>query len=681
MCSPDAGNGAFLTYKGAKVLRASSMWKKKDPRDIPTMSQTRKPLEAIFSTSGATVTLKGNNIHGDRRHYGPDNDDSVGLYREFTLDDFIDAEDNITFSSKHLGCALIELESRYAPLLPADRKTDLLLSVKDFIFSHEPSSWRFDVTEELNGHPQVVDFTDDTTGAPHDVAKSHMSMYVNEVGHNMELVENVTACMPSSRAVAYYIHIDKPMAKGETVELLVNYKEHYEQMRERRGYGKANLLDGVKSDAHDITRVQRNLNDRFLVEASILKFTEDEIRQVMDFFKTRVYDGVKAATSTFATSCKEDDSNLLRQCIARRRMHWLSKILRNRFHELLGRGGSSSLPLPDGSDSEECIFHRGMLVFVHGWPKNQPRPAFTGLATIKSISKDKHNRNVFEVSLSDGKYVESVPEAVVTTPTHDDFKDVPKRTYSNWMKWNKQQDLPRMRLKMLKGFDTFQWDPSFVWDISAGLATGSSSETQTNIFQSLRWELVEELLFLLTKNKRLSHPFDEKIWCPLSVSLLTKCLHLIADFLLMGRDQQILCKTFMGLARDAANTMKNIINESVNASTNQDLSRFGSLAFVEKSNEQEGAHVLIVEAVNINKLTVEEYLNDPQPLDLDWYLIHQVILAVHPLASLIDWGPSSDTGNPLYSIERLCEDVGLGDTSYLNFYTSKVQEWRPLVCK
>jgi len=72
-----------------------------------------------------------------------------------------------------------------------DRKTDLVFSVKDFLFSHEPSSWRFDVTEKLHGQPQVVDFTDDTFGAPHDIAKSHMSMYVNEVGHNMDLVENV----------------------------------------------------------------------------------------------------------------------------------------------------------------------------------------------------------------------------------------------------------------------------------------------------------------------------------------------------------------------------------------------------------------------------------------------------------------------------------------------------------
>jgi hypothetical protein len=184
------------------------------------LSKTRKPLEASFSNScGASVSLTGTNLHGDEHRYGQEHDDSVGFHREFTLDDFVDTHDNITFSSNHEGCALIELESRYAPLILAgenrswppilfldansarrkfissffieDRKTDLVFSVKDFLFSHEPSSWRFDVTEKLHGQPQVVDFTDDTFGAPHDTAKSHMSMYVNEVGHNMDLVENV----------------------------------------------------------------------------------------------------------------------------------------------------------------------------------------------------------------------------------------------------------------------------------------------------------------------------------------------------------------------------------------------------------------------------------------------------------------------------------------------------------
>lgn len=69
------------------------------------------------------MTLSGTNLHGDEHHYNSEKDCSVGVYNEFTLDDFEDAEDNITFSSKHIGCGLIELESRYAPVLPVGKKT------------------------------------------------------------------------------------------------------------------------------------------------------------------------------------------------------------------------------------------------------------------------------------------------------------------------------------------------------------------------------------------------------------------------------------------------------------------------------------------------------------------------------------------------------------------------------
>lgn len=68
------------------------------------------------------------------------------------------------------------------------------------------------------------------TGAPHEVARSNICMYVNEVGHNMRLVENVCS-LESPRSVSYYIYVDKPMEKGQTVELLVNYKDGYESMR------------------------------------------------------------------------------------------------------------------------------------------------------------------------------------------------------------------------------------------------------------------------------------------------------------------------------------------------------------------------------------------------------------------------------------------------------------------
>ena len=80
-------------------------------------------------------------------------------------------------------------------------------------------------------------------------------------------------------------------------------------------------------------------------------------------------------------------------------------------------------------------------------------------------------------------------------------------------------------------------------------------------------------------------------------------------------------------------------------------------------------------------MPVEDYLKDAVPLDKDWYLI-QIVLAVHPLASLIDWGQSSSTANndALYSIEKLCQTIGLDkETPFLGQYRKKVVDWEPLL--
>ena len=169
---------------------------------------------------------------------------------------------------------------------------------------------------------------------------------------------------------------------------------------------------------------------------------------------------------------------------------------------------------------------------------------------------------------------------------------------------------------------------------------------------------------MLLKNRRISRPFDEEMWCPFSVTLLTKCLHLIADLFLMAIDKQNVIQSMLGLASNTANAMKNVV-------TNQELS-LSDLAFLEKSDSQaENAHVLVVN--HPNRLAIEDYLRDPHPIDLDWYVTNQIVLAVHPLATLFDWGQ-------LYSIEKLCESIGLkDDASGLNFYKSKVQEWQPLL--
>ena len=121
------------------------------------------------------------------------------------------------------------------------------------------------------------------------------------------------------------------------MELLVHYKDKYEDMRERRGYGKKNIIYGLKSDDHDITRVQRNLEDRRLTEDSINTLTEKEIRQVVEFLHDKAWNGVTNPSATYtAGGPKEAESNLIRQCIARRRMDWIVRLLQSRFLELLG---------------------------------------------------------------------------------------------------------------------------------------------------------------------------------------------------------------------------------------------------------------------------------------------------------------------------------------------------------
>ena len=83
--------------------------------------------------------------------------------------------------------------------------------------------------EDLNGHEQVADVTDDTTGMPHYVAKQNVSMYVNETGGDPELKQTVWSGQVFDREVNYYFETEKPMKKGETIELLISYFGTYDE--------------------------------------------------------------------------------------------------------------------------------------------------------------------------------------------------------------------------------------------------------------------------------------------------------------------------------------------------------------------------------------------------------------------------------------------------------------------
>jgi hypothetical protein len=70
------------------------------------------------------------------------------------------------------------------------------------------------------------------------------------------------------------------MKKGDTVELLVNYGLHYEDIRERKGYGLKNQREGLGGDAEDkAARMQRNFHEREQAEHDIEDLGFIEVRK------------------------------------------------------------------------------------------------------------------------------------------------------------------------------------------------------------------------------------------------------------------------------------------------------------------------------------------------------------------------------------------------------------------
>ena len=173
---------------------------------------------------------------------------------------------------------------------PEDRKTNLHFDFKNFIHNYEPSEWSYEVPEQKLNRCQIVDITDDTTGEVHSLAKKHTPIYVNEVGHNSKLHSNVLIRDKHDRSVYYYVGIDKEhaMKKGETVELFVHYGDHYEQVRERKGYGRSNMSEHLASDEEEGAKLRRNFHEREEVEMDISSLKVHEMFHLIEFLSEKV---------------------------------------------------------------------------------------------------------------------------------------------------------------------------------------------------------------------------------------------------------------------------------------------------------------------------------------------------------------------------------------------------------
>ncbi|KAL3914019.1 MAG: hypothetical protein SGARI_000350, partial [Bacillariaceae sp.] len=121
------------------------------------------------------------------------------------------------------------------------------------------------------------------------------------------------------------------MEKGQQVELLVAYGDHYEEIRERKGYGLRNVKGEVKSDEDPLWRYLRNVENRehvlsilhgmheFYDVHSVMEYVEEAIRAPLTLLMDSFLDGV---------ANQSDSSNVpsSRQWVALARMHCMSQM-------------------------------------------------------------------------------------------------------------------------------------------------------------------------------------------------------------------------------------------------------------------------------------------------------------------------------------------------------------------
>ena len=248
---PNAGNGAFLTYLGAREVKDPG-----DESDAPPKVEIKQPLvskdvdgyhmnirvvgkdllEADDKTKRvqypASTSLPP--IHGSPENCGIGSGENSNRYPwklkprgKAMLSKYAENPD-IAFATNQIGCSVIEL-GRYGPFRRSDRKFQLHYDLKNFIFSNEVSEWGFDIVEDLNGSDQVADVTDDATGMPHEVTKQNVAMYVNETGGDPALKQTVWSGQVNEREVNYFFQTETSMEKGATIELLISYFATYDE--------------------------------------------------------------------------------------------------------------------------------------------------------------------------------------------------------------------------------------------------------------------------------------------------------------------------------------------------------------------------------------------------------------------------------------------------------------------
>lgn len=197
-------------------------------------------------------------------------------------------------------------------------------------------------------------------------------------------------------------------------------------------------------------------------------------------------------------------------------------------------------------------------------------------------------------------------------------------------------------------------------------------KTNEKLLRAYKYELLEENIFLASKGQLLLHPIDRSLFCPIARDIV-KTISENLTFKL--RTHQLfgtgLVKEILKLALEASTEIRNIAKKSATETgQNKVCEILRRLAF-EFDDEKSAHHTLtcrvrtidsppVFQRINKNGISarvrwIKKSEDKDFELDLEWYLLFQVVKVVHILATKCFSGIEKYG----YTLANLCKTVGV----------------------
>ncbi len=464
-----------------------------------------------------------------------------------------------------------------------------------------------------------------------------------EVGHNKQLHCNVDIRHTDECAVKYYIFIDKDhaMKAGDEVELLVDYGEAYEDVRERKGYGKDNNeINGGDYD-DDAARLKRNFVDREMAQLDIDDLKLFDMFYLVEYLTNDVLAPIDLRIRQgHGHGQAESFTRLSKDVVARQRMHWLKIHFQRRLKEMMTNPDPNDelLTLSVTKGGKEMV--RSIEVSLLKWDFTMLPDIFTFLNTVR-IGGGKTVQDVIFHELSEETlyFVASkLPDPLnrsVWSKISVDLTESITRDIARYFVYSKEPMLARVQMLGKQLLDNAKNAANKVREACCIINTGNSSLSRDAAIDKLSFH-------------SLSRKMKKKDIAPGGSLISVYANELNIDY---GTAATI---ADIQAYQDAVEL--GYLEPHFNPCSSRRLAdtKLSMVSQYPSSNHQSGN-----QQFHRMARSIDAFKSGVARVNEQWYLLNQILLPAHTLVSeCVKWKEFPE-GFQSYSLEKICEAIGV----------------------